>query len=465
MLSPTHRCLMPPEPAVLAELYDRYKRSGVAGKISFKEFLAIIGYDDPSVNINGMDDGVRITRAATAAGPQLFAIPERKVAGSLRILVLLVDFADRPGTRDVAAYQSMLFSDKQYPTGSLRDFYREVSCGKVSVTGSVHGWLRMSRPYAYYVNKSSGTNAELYPANAQGLCEEAVRVAMAASVPFPRELDLFEDGNITALFVVHAGLGAESLSSPQDKNEIWSHKWFMPNPVAAGPGLTASTYLIVPQNCKLGVCAHELGHLAFQWEDFYDANYNEDGQYWDGSGNWDLMASGAYNGRELSPAHPCGLHKLQHDWVSVKDIGPAKGRTKITIPPSTGTAGHVVRVHGPKYRKGQYLFLENRQKAGFDFALPGPGLLVWRVDESKVNTGPSSAGLTLVQADGKNDLDNPDDHNQGDAGDPFPGHTSRTSLGDSGPGSTSFTRSPSRVRLEQISVTRTGTVSCTVVIT
>jgi transposase len=31
-------------------------------------------------------------------------------------------------------------------------------------------------------------------------------------------------------------------------------------------------YLTFPEDCKMGVCAHELGHLAFQWEDFYDPN-------------------------------------------------------------------------------------------------------------------------------------------------------------------------------------------------
>jgi len=427
---------VPPAPSVLAELYDAYKRTGLTKNLTFKQYLKIIGFEDPSVHLEGMDDGVRMTRAA--AGPQLFAIPQKKVTGTLKMIVLLVDFTDRPGTRAVASYESMLFSDKQYPTGSLLDFYREVSCGKVSVTGSVHGWFRMPHPYTYYTHNSSGTNGNSYPSNAQGLAEDAVKAAKDAGVAFPKELDPFGDGNVAALFVVHAGLGAETLPSPQNKNEIWSHKWYMPNPVSVNGGLVASTYLVVPQNCKLGVCAHELGHLAFQWEDFYDANYGEDGQFWDGSGDWDLMASGSYNGNELSPSHPAGLHKMQHAWVSIQDVGPAKGKTKVIIPPFTTTSGQVVRVYGPKYKKGQYLILETRQKKGFDFALAGAGLLVWRVDESKINTGPAAPGLFLVQADGKNDLGNPYDNNQGDAGDPFPGQTNRKTLGDKGTLSTSF---------------------------
>lgn len=125
----------------------------------------------------------------------------------------------------------MLFSDQQHPTGSLRDFYRQTSGGKVLITGSVHSWLRMANPYEFYTGNASGTNPHSYPGNAQGLCEEAVREAKRAGILFPPDLDLFGDGNVTALFVVHAGLGAETLPSPQNKREIWSHKWFMPNPV------------------------------------------------------------------------------------------------------------------------------------------------------------------------------------------------------------------------------------------
>lgn len=454
---------VPPAPSVLAELYDAYKRTGLTRKITFPEYLKIIGVTDPSANIDGMDDGIRFTRAA--GGPELFAIPQKKVTGTLHMLVLLADFSDRPGNRAPESYASMLFSDGQYPTGSLRDYYRQASCGKVTVEGSIHGWLRLPKPYSHYTNGGSGLDEPAhYPANAQGMAEDAVKTALAAGVPFPAGLDLFGDGNVAALFVVHSGMGAETLSPAQGKHEIWSHKWFLPNPIALPGGLVASTYLTVPQQCKLGVCAHELGHLAFQWEDFYDANYDQDGQFWDGTGLWDLMAGGSYNGGELSPAHPAGLHKMQHAWVDVLDVGPKKGTTKISLPPYSATAGKVVRIRSAKYKPTQYLVLENRQKSGFDFSLPGTGLLVWRVDEKKVNTGPASAGLFLVQADGKNDLANPNDFNQGDGGDPFPGLTNRKTLGSSGPLSTSFTNASSGVTLSQITQNADGSISVTVTI-
>jgi immune inhibitor A len=63
---------------------------------------------------------------------------------------------------------------------------------------------------------------------------------------------------------------------------------------------------------------------------------------------------------------------------------------------------------------------------------------VWQVDESGEQEDPDKPGLLLVQADGRHDLEDPDDWNQGDAGDPFPGSARRTRLGEAGRISTSF---------------------------
>jgi immune inhibitor A len=329
----------------------------------------------------------------------------------------------------------MLFSKGTFPTGSMRDFFQEVSLGKVDVTGSIHGWLRMPQPYSYYTNGDSGTGLT-YPRNAQGLTEHAVRRALELGIPFERELDALGQGTITALFIVHAGVGAEAQSTASLRaNNIWSHKWAIPTPVSVGSGLQVSVYLTVPNDARVGVCAHELGHLAFQWEDFYDPNYDEDGSEWDGSGDWDLMAGGSWNGNGSRPAHPAALHKAQHGWIEVEEV---KSSRSVTLEPYSKTSGKAVKIVSSAYRKGQYLLLENRRKSNFDSDLPGEGLLVWRVDEATDMFKPDRPALLLLQADGRHDLERPDDWNEGDAGDPFPGSALRTELDDQGDLSTTF---------------------------
>lgn len=460
-----HLCRIPPAPEVMAQLHAEYVATKLTGKITFPEYLLIIGYADPSVNRDGMDDG-QVPRTAPG-GAKLFTIPAVQVQGKLRVIVLLADFADRPGVRPKDDYEALLFSRGQLPSGSMADYYDEVSCGKVQVEGSVHGWLRLPRPYSAYVNNESGMGRNQfdtsYPNNAQAMAEDAVRAALDAGVPFPADLDALGNGQITALFIVHAGPGAEVQTNKNiAKRHIWSHKWSLANSVRIVSGLEASVYLTVPEDCRVGVCAHELGHLAFQWDDFYDANYDEDGQYWDGTGIWDLMAGGSYNGSGRRPAHPAGLHKMQHGWIDVVEIGPANSPQAVEIAPYAKSGGTIVRVRSDVFDTRQYLLLENRDLGGFDDGLPGPGLLVWRVDERLINTTPR-AGLFLVQADGKNQLLNPDDLNNGDDGDPFPGKLGVSSIGDDGTTSTSFPgMGKSGIRLANIQRLANGNVRLSV---
>jgi immune inhibitor A len=425
----------------MAMLYMQYRN-----RISFRCYLEKIGFVDPSLDVVGMDDPAMFRASPT--GPQLIDIPARPVIGEVRVKVLLVDFEDRVGALPPQHYEDLLFSQVKYPTGSMRDFYKEVSLGKVDITGSVHGWLRMPEPYSFYTAGDSGLTWNKYPHNAPRLAEDAVRAALEAGVTFEPELDRFEQGIVTALFIVHAGRGAEVMPRPLSKHEIWSHKWNLNRPVRVGTNLHATIYLVVPFDCKVGVCAHELGHLAFQWQDFYDPNYAEDGSEWDGAGSWDLMAGGSYNGNGAKPAHPAALHKIQHGWVPASVV---RESCTLTLPPYTAETGQVYKLRSPAYGPKQYVLLENRKRAGFDFGLPGEGLLVWRVDEDGAMETSGKAGLFLVQADGRNDLNEPGDWNSGDEGDPFPGSGLHDELGDeAGPTTTSFADRRSGIRLSKI---------------
>ncbi|MCL4416885.1 MAG: immune inhibitor A, partial [Actinobacteria bacterium] len=76
-----------------------------------------------------------------------------------------------------AHYTDLLFSSATYPTGSMRDYYKEVSYNNLDIQGTVYAqagvnWYRMPQTYTYYVNGQSGLGN--YPQNAQKLVEDAV---------------------------------------------------------------------------------------------------------------------------------------------------------------------------------------------------------------------------------------------------------------------------------------------------
>lgn len=451
--------VVPPAPQVIAHLHAEYLRTRGRKKLSFKKYLKQIGFTDPAAGLKGADSGA----PKVAKGMKLVEVPTRKVVGSLRIIVLLVDFPDNKGTRSAHEFEDMLFSKGIFQTGSMRDFYAEASRSNVDVIGSVHGWLRMPRNYSYYVNQKSGVGP--YPRNAQKLAEDALAAALKKKVPFPADLDKFGDGAITGLFIVHAGPGAEVMTTKAAQNNaIWSHKADLQKPVKVANNLSGTNYLTVPENCRMGVCAHELGHLAFQWDDFYDPNYDDDGSFWDGSGVWDLMAGGSWNNGGLTPAHPAGLHKSQHGWVDIQEVTTTT--TGVVIPPYSKNAGIVVRIKSAKFSSTQSLILENRRRKGFDQMLPGEGLLVWRVDTNMEQIDPDRPAMLLVQADGRHDMEKPGDQDEGDASDPFPGAAGVHQLPDTGNISTSFPSARSGVVLDNIALdASSGEITLDVVIT
>lgn len=442
---------VPPAPEVTYYLVNEYHNQWKKLGLTFGQFLKISGYANPAHNLQGMDDDARWV--VEDNDTLRLTIPRKPITGDLHVVVLLVDFPDLVGRLPKEHYETLLFSRQTYLTESLADYYDEVSRRQVNVQGEVHGWLQMPHKYTYYTNGNSGLPdkhlRQHYPRDARKLAEDAVDVALANGVKFLPKLDALDDGTVTALFIVHAGRGAEKLHPLLRGDQIWSHKWHMVQPRWVATNLWASSYLMGPQEAQLGIWAHELGHLAFQWQDVYDPNYNDEGNQWNGNGIWDLMASGSYAGGELRPVHPAGVHKLQHGWIEVEEL--QSSQLNVTLKPVTHLDGKVLKLRSRHYRTGQYLLLEYRSREAFDRALPGEGLLVWRIDESGGQERDKHPGMHLIQANGPHDLLAPDDRNTGDPGDPFPGATMVRELTDTGAVSTSFPGGPpSGIRLKNI---------------
>ncbi len=109
--------------------------------------------------------------------------------------------------------------------------------------------------------------------------------------------------------------------------------------------------------------------------------------------------------------------------------------------------------------RGEYFLAENRQRVGYDAALPGTGLLVWHIDETRTagfdaNADEARKLVDLEEADGLRDLDTNRDSggNRGDAGDPYRGTSNNTFFnGASNPNSRLYSGASSGVTIADIS--------------
>lgn len=238
--------------------------------------------------------------------------------------------------------------------------------------------------------------------------------------------------------MVHAGAGGEASGNPGD---IWSHKWTLENAYNAD-GTKIFGYLTIPEDAKIGVSAHELGHLLFGFPDLYDTDYTSEGV-----GNWCLMGGGSWNGGGDIPAHPSAWCKVSQGWASATNVTKS-GPVTFTDVKTSNTVHRLWKDGGGG---AEYFLVENRQRTGYDAELPGDGLLVWHIDENQLgNTDENHYKVGLVQADGNRDLEL--NRNRGDAGDPYPGSSENTSAtDDTTPSTKSFAGLDTDVSITRIS--------------
>ncbi len=336
---------------------------------------------------------------------------------------LLGYFTDLLPTYTKEQFQAQLW-DGPNPSGTITDYYTEVSYGQMHLSGRCDGWFPVQGPVsAYNPGGSSGGPRFTYE----------LLVASDAQVDYSKYVQYVDNsgnGHVPFLIVVHTG-GDAAAGAPN----IWSHRWDFK--VYSGSAYTTNDnmpdgksvivdgpYAIQPemtgnQNSggaiePIGVFVHELGHI-FNLPDLYDVS----GQG-EGLGGWCLMASGSYGGDQRNahkPSHMSAWCKIKLGWVV--PINVTESYQNFSILPAENNPV-VYRLWKDGSQNSQYFLIENRQKIGFDVSIIESGLLIYHVDDQiPVQNNPNYYKVDLEQADGIRHLNL--GTNRGDAGDPFPG--------------------------------------------
>lgn len=362
---------------------------------------------------------------------------------TLNCLIILVDFDDMPYTSGLPAepanFDTLLFSWNTTPIGSMSDYYFETSYGQAYLMGQVTQWYRMPELYSYYVDGQRGFGN--YPRNAQRLTEDAVTAA-DPDVDFTL-YDNDNDGQVDALFVIHAGPGYEDTGNV---NYVHSHAWVTSYPMTVD-NVTVYRYSMEPEETAsnqlitIGVFCHEFGHVL-GLPDLYDYDYDSNG-----CGMWSIMAGGSWGGGGARPVHFDAWSKTALGWIAptvVYEFMPQEQIDAVEIDPD------IYQLFSQGIPSNEYFLVENRRWISFDMSLPGEGLLIYHVDESVPNNNNQlHYKVAVEQADGEYDLEN---NHGADAGDPWPGITDNRTFDDfSVPDAWYYYWGPSEVSVANIS--------------
>jgi M6 family metalloprotease-like protein len=363
--------------------------------------------------------------------------------------VILVDFSDSlprrySGASGADHFGELLFSKGTYPTGSMRDWYQEVSYKQFDVTGLVAGgptgWLRAPQTLAYYAANASGFGS--YPNNSYRFGEDAI--ALADPYVDYRRYDNDGDNIVDALFIVHSGPGAETTGDSRDFHSChWS------GGSVQADGIRITSFSVEPEDGQIGVYAHEFAH-ALGCPDLYDYGYDSFG-----IGSYSVMAFGTWAGGGSRPVHLDAYCKELLGWNQPQIVQAPQPKAQL---PQAETSRVAYKLWATAARGSEYFLVENRQRVGFDSALPADGMMIWHVDTMGGNNDnqwypPMPAAqhylVALEQADTTWSLEKAFD--MGEPGDRFPGINRRFFNGSGLLNSLSYSGQDNHVTISNIS--------------
>lgn len=283
-------------------------------------------------------------RAEASARPGVQALatplsPGLAITGTMNVPVLVGYFGSGPGSSipfTDAALETQLFGSN--PTGSVSDYYDEVSYGQFTIDGIVRPWFQVAQNNTFY----AGTSQGLTPGNARtGTFIEELLDANDASINFglydndgpdgiPNSGD--DDGFVDVLCVVQSLRGAEcglvnNIQSHAWRYSAWPNSGGAPYPTndpRFGGGFirvddynitSALSCITAPTTItEIGTLCHELGH-GLGLPDLYGVNPANGAPTGDkGAGDWSLMATGNWN-TPASPAHFDAWCKTELGWL------------------------------------------------------------------------------------------------------------------------------------------------------
>ncbi|MEI7847777.1 MAG: M6 family metalloprotease domain-containing protein, partial [Chloroflexota bacterium] len=306
-------------------------------------------------------------------------ISNAPTTGSFTNLVVFIRFAgEAEFTSPPSRYTSML-TDTTPGVKSFINYFSEVSYGKLTINslfvpsmagGSVISY-QDSHPRGYFQPYIAATNPIGYQGGDAGderrdrefqLLRDAI-TANLASFPAGSVIDADGDGYIDEISFVISG-------SPTGWSSIlWPHAWSMwINPSVINGRMLGRYNFELDGALDAKVLEHETFHVLGS-PDLY--HYSYDGLT--PVGSWDLMESG-------SGHMGCYMKFKYGHWID--EIPSISTPGVYTLNPLTSSINNCMKIASPNSSSEFFVFEYRRNTGDFESALPGSGLLVYRINSA-----------------------------------------------------------------------------------
>ncbi len=287
-------------------------------------------------------------------------------------LTLLVDFSDVPAkytTAQIDAWLNQPGYNLYGCQGSVRDYWADISNGKVDFQNEIHGYYRAKNPKSYYEAATDFSRSK-------ELLTEVLEY-FDATVDYSK-FDNDLDGTTEAISIAYAGpMGSFSRG-------LWPHAGSIKSQTRDGVVLGKYMMTNLGSTLDLMTFSHETGHMVFGWPDLY------------GFGDYCLMG----NAHTVNPVPINDFYRADQGWIDIVDID--KNTNAFFHALANSKSGF--RYLNPD-KPGECFFWSNWKNVGRRAEIKGSGILMFHFDSDiPDNNPPDILGLSVVQADGRGDL-------------------------------------------------------------
>lgn len=324
------------------------------------------------------------------------SLAQSAILNHSELLYILVESTDLAHAHDASIFASRLQDTIQYFRDASYDQLNIVAASESFgvVDDGIVGWLPIDMPHPDARQSNDPANKTI------------VQKAIAAADPFVnfQDYDVNNDGVVSSeeLSVIVVMAGGEAATDAVKKS-VWGHRGYIPAMTVDGVSFgafPASGYAMIGEErndgnpATIGIMAHELGHLTFNWPDLYDTDRSSDG-----IGAFCLMSSGSWGAipgalSGTSPVYPNAWLRDKAGWVEPVVLD-GSGVNNVNLPLAFGADGHVqnsvTRVNTED--ADQFFILEHRSNIEWDQGMArffgnshwSGGVLVWHIDLSRPN--------------------------------------------------------------------------------